>query len=424
MSKYVIIGASAAGIGAVEAIREVDSSGTIVVISEEQYPQYSRPMISDFVSGKANIEKIKFRKNDFWESIGAQILTGRTAIALNLTDKSVTLDKGDRVGFEKLLIATGGKPFVPKIEGADKAGVFTFTSISDAEKVAKKLETAKAAVVIGAGLIGISVTEALVKKGVKVTVVELQNKILSLLLDPKGSDIVESVIKKLGVTIITSQSIQRIVGRPEDDKTVGGVMLTKGDQIPCDLVIFAIGVTPRTEIVSRTNVKTNRGIIVDNFMQTNVSDVYAGGDVAETYDFILNQNRQLPLWPLAVSEGRTAGFNMAGKKTSYMGGTSMSALKYFDIPVISCGITNPKESGTFEILTLEDPARSIYKKLVLKDNIIVGMILLNDIERAGILFQLMKKHENVKKIKHELLQEDFGLATLPLSMRKKVYSGE
>lgn len=424
MSKYVIIGASAAGIGAVEAIRETDSSGTISVISEETCPQYSRPMISDLVSGKANFEKIKFRKDQFWESNGVQILTGRTAVSLNLTDKSVALDKGDIISYERLLIATGGKPFVPKIKGADRAGVFTFTSISDAEKVKQKLETAKAAVVIGAGLIGISVTEALVKQGVKVTLVELQDKILSLLLDLKGSEIIENVIKKSGVTIITGQSVQRIIGKQEDDKIVGGVMLTKGDQIPCDLVILAIGVTPRTDIVSKTDVKTNQGIIVDNFMQTNVPDVYAGGDVAETYDFVLNQNRLLPLWPLAVLGGRTAGFNMAGKKTSYTGGTNMSALKYFGIPIISCGITNPKEIGDLEILTMEDNAKNIYKKIVLRNNTIVGITLLNDVERAGILFQLMKKRANVKKIKHELLRETFGFATLPLSMRKKVYRGE
>jgi NAD(P)H-nitrite reductase large subunit len=420
----VVVGASAAGIGAVEAIREVDPVGTITVISEEPCPQYSRPMISDLVSGKASFEKIKCREDKFWENNGVQALTGKTAVSLNLTEKFVALGSGDHVNFEKLLIATGGKPFVPKIEGADKDGVFTFTTLNDAERLAAKLEKAKTAVVIGAGLIGVSVTEALVKRGLQVTLVELQDKILSLLLDPKGSDIVEDIIKKAGVTVVTGQSVQRITGKPENDRAVGGVILTKGEQMPCDVVIVAIGVIPRTELVTGTEVKTNRGIIVDNLMRTNVPDVYASGDVAEAYDFILNQNRLLPLWPLAVAEGKVAGYNMAGKKTDYTGGTNMSALKYFGIPLISVGIANPKEDGTYEVLVKHDPEKNLYKKLVLKDNVIVGITLVNDIERAGILFHLMKNRVNVKKLKQELLQENFSLATFPLSLRRKLYPGE
>jgi NAD(P)H-nitrite reductase large subunit len=381
-------------------------------------------MISDLVSGRASFEKMKCREDKFWESNNIQALTGRTAASLNLTDKYVALDKNDHVNFEKLLIATGGKPFVPKIEGLDKDGVFTFTTLSDAEHLAAKLETAKTAVVIGAGLIGVSVTEALVKRGLKVVLVELQDKILSLLLDPKGSDIVESLIKKAGVMVITGQSVQRIIGKADSDHEVDGVVLTKGEQVPCDVVIVAIGVIPRTELVAGTDVKTNRGIIVDNYMRTNVPDVYASGDVAEAYDFVLNQNRLLPLWPLAVEEGKVAGYNMAGKKTDYAGGTNMSALKYFGIPIVSVGLANPKEDPTLEVLVKHDGERSVYKKFVLRDNVIIGMTLVNCIERAGILFHLMKNRVNVKKFKQELLSDDFGIATLPASLRKKVYPGE
>ena len=424
MSKYVIVGASAAGIGAVEAIREVDPVGTVTVISEESCPQYSRPMISDLVSGKANFEKMMCREDEFWEKNEVQALTGRTAISLNLTEKYVALDRGDRVNFEKLLIATGGKPFVPKIEGADKDGVFTFTTLSDAERLLARIENAKSAVVIGGGLIGVSVTEALVKRGLKVTMVELKDKILSLILDPTASEMVENVISKAGVTIVTGQSVQRVTGKPEDENVVGGAILTNGEQVQCDLVIIAIGVIPRMELVSGTDVKTNRGIIVDRFMRTNVSDVYASGDVAEAYDFVLGENRLLPLWPLALLEGKVAGYNMAGKKADYPGGTAMSALKYFDIPIISVGIANPMEDAAYECLVRHEPEKNLYKKIVLKDNVIVGMTLVNDIEQAGVLFHLMKNGANVKKFKQELLSEDFCLATVPRSLRRKVYPGE
>jgi NAD(P)H-nitrite reductase large subunit len=422
MPKYVIIGASAAGIGAVEAIREVDSVGTIAVVSDEECPQYSRPMISDLVSGKAGFSKMMCREHEFWEKNNIQALTGRTATSLNLSDKYVTLDKGEHVNFEKLLVATGGKPFVPKIEGSDKDGVFTFTTLSDAESLAAKIEKAKSAVVIGAGLIGVSVTEALVKRGLKVTMVELQDKILSLILDPTASEMVENVIRKAGVTIATGQTVKRIVGKPENDK-VGGAVLTSGEEVQCDLVIIAIGVIPRTELVAGTDVKTNRGILVDKFMRTNVQDVYASGDVAEAYDFVLGENRLLPLWPLAQLEGKVAGYNMAGKKADYPGGTAMSALKYFGMPIISIGITNPKDDA-YESLIKHEPARKVYRKIVVKDNVIVGVTLVNAIENAGVLFHLMKNHVNVKKFKQELLSDDFCLATLPRSLRRKLYPGE
>ena len=422
MVKYVIVGASAAGIAAVETIRKVDPAGTITVITEEECAHYSRPMISDLVSGKADLQKMKCKADSFWKENNAEARIGKKAVSLNLIDKIVSLDDGEKIGYEKLLLATGGKPFVPKMEGQNKDGVFTFTSLSDAQTLASKIDSihAKNAVVIGAGLIGISVTEALVKRGIKVTVVELQEKILSLLLDEKASDIVEGIIRKAGVNFAKGQSVQKIIGKPGNDSAVGGVILTKGDQVPCDLVIVAIGVIPRTELVSGTAVKINRGIVVDDFMQTNIPDVYASGDVAEAYDFILNQNRLLPLWPLAVLEGRIAGYNMAGTKTSYEGGTNMSSLKYFGIPIVSIGLANPKDDPTLELLVKEDTEHNIYKKLVLKNNVIVGLTLVNCIDRAGILFNLMKKQINVKRFKKNLLKDDFGWAVLPVTLQRKM----
>ncbi len=420
MPKYVIVGACAAGIGAVEAIREVDPTGQILVISEEACSHYSRPMISDFVSGKADLEKMKTRDDQFWQASNADVVCMK-ATGLNLDEHTVALEDGSKVAYEKLLLATGGKPFVPKMDGQDKDGVYTFTNIADAQCLAQKIASgAKAAVVIGGGLIGVSVTEALLKRGIKVTMVELQDKILSLLLDPKASEIVEAAVRKAGVNIVTGQSVQKILGKPDNENEVGGVVLTKGETVPCDMVIAAIGVIPRTELAAGTALKLNRGIVVDNFMQTSVPGVYASGDVAEAFDFILNQNRLLPLWPLAVQEGKVAGYNMAGKQADYAGGTNMSSLKYFGVPIVSIGMANPKEDPTLEILTKQDSAKSVYKKLVLKDGVIVGMTFLGDIDRSGILFYLMKNKVNVQDFKDKLLADDFGLAALPLALRKKM----
>lgn len=290
-----------------------------------------------------------------------------------------------------------------------------------AQKAESKLENSRSAVVIGGGLIGVSATEALVKRGIKVTLVELKERILNLILDEKASEIAEKVVREAGVTIITRQTVQRILGRQDNEDAVGGVVMTDGREITCDLVVVAIGVIPCTELVKGTDVKVNRGIVVDRFMRTNIADVYACGDVAEAYDFILGGRRLLPLWPLAHIGGRVAGYNMAGKKAEYAGGTIMSSLKYFDLPIISVGNTNPEESDDYEVLVNHHPEKTVYKKILLKNNVIAGFIFLGDIEKSGILFHLMKNRVNVGQIKDKLLSEDFGLVTMPESLRKEIF---
>ncbi len=424
MPKYVIVGGSAAGIGAVEAIREVDPIGTISVISEESFSLYSRPMISNYVSGRVSLDGIKYRDSKFWKNNKVQALTGRKAASLNFTERYVKLDGGAKIYYEKLLIATGGKPILPRIEGVNKDGIFTFTSFADADRLMAKIRRGQKVVVVGGGLIGVAVAEALVQRGLNVTIVELKDRILNLILDETASEIVENVIRKVGVTILTGQSVQRILGKATDnDSIVGGVLLTNGNEIQCDLVVFAIGVIPRTELVIGTDVKMNRGIIVDKFMRTNVSDVFACGDVAEVYDFLLDENRLLPLWPIAYQGGKVAGYNMAGKEADYLDGTFMSSLNYFDLPIISVGIVNPPEDNGYEVLINHDASKNVYKKLVLRDDVIVGMIFVNGIERAGILFNLMKNHVNVKKFKKQLISENPNLAIIPLRLRKKLFMG-
>jgi NAD(P)H-nitrite reductase large subunit len=421
MSKYVIIGGSAGGIGAVEAIREVDPMGELTVISEEPFPQYSRPMISEYVSREATLETMKYRGDQFWKNNNVQTHTGRAAVKMDFTKKQVELEDGTKIDFEKLLIATGGKPFVPRMKGGEKDGVFTFTELSSAKGLESKLEQCKSGVVIGGGLIGVSAAEALVKRGINVTLVELKEHILNLILDEKASEIAEKVLTEAGVTVITGQTVQHILGKQDNEDAVGGVVMTDGTEIPCDLVVVAIGVIPRTELVKETDMKLNRGIVVDRFMRTNIPDVYACGDVAEAHDFLLDGNRLLPLWPLAHMGGRVAGYNMAGKKAEYAGGTVMSSLKYFDLPVIAVGNMNPEELDNYEVMVEHQPEKTVYKKILLKDGAIAGFIFLGDLEKAGIFFRLLKNHVDVSEIKDRLLSEDFGIITLPESIRQKMF---
>jgi NAD(P)H-nitrite reductase large subunit len=175
------------------------------------------------------------------------------------------------------------------------------------------------------------------------------------------------------------------------------------------MVVIAIGVRPRLDLVSN-GIKTNRGIIVDRRMATSVPGVYACGDVAEAHDFVYGENRVTPVWPNAYVGGRVAGLNMAGKKAEYQGGTAMNALKYFGVNIVSAGMVNPPD-GSYEVLIKRGDG--IYKKVIIKGGKIAGLILVGEIEKAGIIYNLMKDRINVAAFKETLVADDFGLASLP-----------
>ena len=346
--KYLIIGNSAGGIGAAEAIREVDKTGEVTIVSDEPYPAYSRPLISEYLAEKRPLEKMLFRPADFYERNNIRTFLGKKAQRLDIDKHVVELESGEKISWEKLLLATGGLPIVPQIKGIDRSGVFTFTTLDDAKAIDQFLnqfpKRTIRAVVIGGGLIGISVTEALVKRGVQVTIVEMKERILNTILDEETSVLEEETLMQAGVKIITGHTVAEIGSYSGDDVT--SVTLDDGSPVPCELVIVAIGVRPRTDLTIGTGIKVNRGIVVDRRMATSHPEVFACGDAAEAYDFIYGENRLTPIWPNAYMGGRVAGFNMAGVSTEYSGGTAMNSLKYFGLAVVSAGIVNPPDQVT------------------------------------------------------------------------------
>ena len=408
--KYLIIGNSAGGIGAAEAIREVDEAGAITIISAEPYPAYSRPLISEYLAGRCPGEKMLFRPADFAEKNRIQVILGQKAEELDIDKHAIRLGNGRTIAWERLLLATGGVPIVPRIEGIDRNGVFTFITLDEAKAIDQYLgHRVERAVVIGGGLIGVSVTEALVKRGIKVTIVEMKERILNTILDEEASSLAEERFQRAGVGIVTGHTVAAVSSYYLAGE-VTGVTLDDSRPIPCELVVVAIGVQPRTELVAGTEIKINRGIIVDRHMATSSPDVYACGDVAEAYDFIYGENRLTPIWPNAYIGGRVAGFNMAGVPTEYPGGTSMNSLKYFGLAIVSAGMLNPPDASYEVISKKRDHS---YKKVILKDGLVVGMVFAGEIEKSGIVFNLMKDRVNVDSFKQALVADDFGLASLP-----------
>jgi len=412
-TKYLIIGNSAGGIGAAEAIREVDKTGSITIVSDEPYPVYSRPLISKYLAKECSVEEMLFRPADFYNQNGIKCLLGKKVKHLVLDSHIAELESGEKIIWERLLLASGGMPIIPKIEGTDKKGVFTFTTLDDAKAIDDYLENTDKAVVIGGGLIGLSATEALKKRGVEVAVVEMKERVLNTILDEPASLIAEKNLNQAGVRIITGHTVVRVNGK----ESVRGVVLDNGERIPCELVVIAIGVSPRAELALGTKIKINRGVVVDRYMTTNHPDVYSCGDVAEAYDFVYRASRLIPIWPTAYIGGRIAGYNMAGVKTEYTGGTAMNSLNYFGLDITSAGIVIPPEGNKYKVLS--EQKDGIYKKVVLKDDLIMGLVFVGDIEKSGIVFNLMKDKVNVSAFKEKLIAEDFGLVFLPQDLRRE-----
>ncbi|MDO8637376.1 MAG: FAD-dependent oxidoreductase [Dehalococcoidia bacterium] len=416
MSKYLIIGNSAGGVGAAEAIREVDKVGAIAIISDEPYPAYSRPLISEYLCGERNLEGMLYRPSDMYSRNHIETHLGKKVSKLHLENKQVELETGEKLNWEKLLLATGGTPIVPAMEGMGKRGIFTFTTLDDAKAIETMKGQARRVVVIGGGLIGMSVTEALVKLGLEVSVVELVGRVLSAILDEPASRLVEAALKSAGVKLFTGKTVKKILGRGANEEIVGGVELSDGQKLDCDLVIVAIGVSPRTQLAKDTAIKLNRGIVVDNYMATNSPGVYACGDVAEAYDYIYGAYRLTPIWPNAYMGGRVAGYNMAGKVTEYQGGTNANSLKYFGLPIVTAGMVNLPSKDGYEIISSADG--NIYKKIVIKDDRIMGIVFMGDIQRSGVIFGLMREGVKVTSFKDNLLSENFGISCFPDEMRK------
>ncbi len=406
-TKYLIIGNSAGGIGAAEAIRETDKKNSITIVSDEPYPAYSRPLISEYLACERTVEEMLFRSADFYRQNNIDLMLGKSVKSLDFPGRLVELDSGEKIVWQKLLLATGGIPIVPKMKGLDKRGVFKFLTLDDAKAIDKFLKDYSRAVVIGGGLIGVSVSEALAKRGVMVTIVEMKDRVLNTILDERASAIAEEMITEAGIRVIVNNTVSEVIG----ENAVEGVVLDSGETITCDLVVIAIGVLPRTELVKDTVIKVNRGIVVDRHMATSFPGVYSCGDVAEAYDFVFDTNRLTPIWPNAYIGGRVAGSNMAGVKKEYLGGTAMNSVNYFGLDVTTAGIVNPPDGNNCEVLARDKDG--IYQKVMLSNGFIVGMVFVKDIDKSGMIFGLMRDKVDVSDFKQQLLSDDFGLAYLP-----------
>lgn len=404
---YAIIGNSSGAVGCIEGIRETTAEGTIAVISNETHHVYGRPIISYWLSREAGEKSLKYRPDDFYDKNVVTTFLGKTVTRLDASARTLALDDGQEICFGKLLISVGGAPIAPPIPGKDKTGVFTFNTLDDVFAIDKVLTPETRAVVIGGGLTGLKASEALLARGASVTLVELMDRLMGMATDQRASEIVKDIFEEHGCTLKLENTVEEILG---DSDHVEGVRLKSGDTLPCDMVILAIGVRPRLELLDGTGIETNRGIVVDNTLATTVPGIYACGDVAEAYDFLQQTNRVLPLLPNAYVTGRIAGINMAGGNRIYDWGTSANSVDFFGYPLASAGKLIPDEGD--ECLVHDDGKRD-YRKVILKDGVLTGLLFAGDYERIGILLGHMRKRTDMTGFKDALLTASPSTLKLP-----------
>src|SRR3972149_3420185 len=414
--KYLIIGNSAAAVGAVEAIRRNDKGNFITIISDEPHHVYSRPLISYLLAGHTKEDKMYYRDENFYKENNVETVFNKRVTGVDTKKKQVILEDKKKIDYDKLLIATGGTPFVPPIKGKDRKNVYTFTKWSDAEEIIKISKKVEKVVVIGAGMIGLKAIEGLNAIGIDVTVVELAPEVLSRALDKDASRIVQRKMEEAGVEVITNNEVVEITGK---GNVATGVVLRDKKKIKCDLVIVAIGVIPNTGFIKESGIKINRGIVVDERMETNIKGVYAAGDVVEALNMLTNEKMPIPIWPLAYRQGSIAGDNMSGGTLVYKGGFPMNSIEFPGAPTISLGIIDPRGEG-YESLIKNDAKNGNYKRIIIKNERLVGAILVgDDVDRAGILTGLIKEQKPVTAFKDKLLDRNFGFVHMPREHRRE-----
>jgi len=419
--KYVIVGYSVAAVNAITAIRESDKTGEITVISNEDQ-LYSRPLISYYLAGKLKKDKIGFTSKDFEKDMKITVLYGAEAVKIETKSRHVELNNKKKLPYDRLLVCTGGSPIKIPVDGLKDGlkGVFTFTKLADAKELEKYIEKnkLKEAVILGGGLIGMKAAEALLGKKMKFKILDIADRLLANTFDKEASALLEEKLKANGCEFLKETTIKKVIakaGKIED------LVLSSGKKLKAKLLIMAVGVRPEISLVKGTPITAGRGIIVDSRMETGVPGVFSAGDCAEGLEFLSGKGAVIAIWPTAAKQGKVAGHNMAGVKDVFTGSFAMNSVEILGVPSISFGITNPKEDG-YEVL--KKSADGKYKKIVIKDNKLVGVILVNCIERAGIYGLLIKEKLDVFGLKKELLTDDFGFLRLPTDFRKHFVTGE
>jgi nitrite reductase (NADH) large subunit len=405
--KYLIIGGGAAGVSAADTIRQNDATGTIAIVSDEPYMLYSRVMLSkpNFFLGKVPFDQVWLKGEEWYKSKNVAFLGGKTAKALDAAAKTVSLSNGDKISYDKLLIATGVNTRKATVPGADKKGVHYLRSLEDGKGIMAGIKTAKRAVTVGGGFIGFEMADLMQLAGLDTTVVIREPYFWDPVLDEASGLMIERAMGKTGVKMLKNAEIVEIAG----DESVNGVVLKDGRRLPCELVIYGIGTVADLDWLKAAGISTHRGIMADEFMKTNLPDVWTAGDIAEYKDLLLEENVQMGNWVSAHEQGRVAGLGMAGKQEAFRF-VSFYTTQGFDVRIAFVGDACPGSDRV--IIPRGSPEIGSYGRIILVNNEIEGATLLNRTQEMGAISKLIERNIDISARHKELGDAGFDLKKL------------
>ncbi len=393
--KYVITGNGVAGTTAAAFIRKIDNDGIITIITEESYPFYSRIRLIDFLSGDVDEKSIILKKDTWYEENKIDLILNTAVTDIDVAKKEIITSSDVKIKYDKFLMATGGIPFVPAIAGAGagagKKGVFTLRTLKDAIAIREYAGMGnKRLLIIGGGVLGLEAGNALRKSGISVAVVEFFTRLLPRQMDTDGADMLRTQLEQMGFTFYLGTKTEEISGA---DK-VEGVLLENGRRVDCDMIIISAGVRPNAALAQKAGLKIEKGLIVNDRMETELPEIYAAGDL------IQHRGVFYGIWPAAEKQGEVAGINMAGGNAVYEGTTISNFLKIAGAGLVAAG--NIDAEGNHESIVIKDPGKFIYKKLVIRENTIIGTILYGDIKDMRRIVKAIENRTDISAIRSEL----------------------
>jgi nitrite reductase (NADH) large subunit len=391
MVDYLIIGNGVAGTTAAENVRKVDKEGKITVVTEESTPFYYRMRLPDFISGDLTEDKLSAKKDQWYKEQGIELKLKTRIQGANPSKKSVVTQGNQEIAYDRLLIATGSRSFIPPMKGSEKKGVFALRTIQDARDIVAWAKNIQKVVLIGGGLLGLEAGNALRKLGKNLTVVEFFPRLLPRQLDVAGGGRLQTIMEGMGFSFRLGAKTQEIKG----EDRVSGVLLEGGELLPAEMVIISAGVRPALELAKALSLDHDKGVKVDEQMRTNQPGIYAAGDVAEF--------KGIPygIWTASTEQGQIAGTNMAGGNALYKGTVMANTLKVVGIDLASAGNIDAENKLESKVLT----DQKVYKKIVLESDQVVGCLMLGDTKGFTKITKLMSEKQNVSQIKDKLFSE-------------------
>jgi len=399
---YVIAGGWAAGTAAAQHLRKLDPSSAITIVDVESVAYYPRPDLIEYLAGRKSRDQLFMHATSWYSENRITLISGRRVVHVHAAEHDVTLDDGTVLSYDRLLLANGASPFVPPLPGADQVGVFTLRTLDDADALLSRIVPGATAVVVGGGLLGLEAARALAERGMRAVVIEFAGRLLPNQLDERSAEMLVEHLRSLGITALLGAETQQILS---GDHGAAGVLLKDGRLAHGDFVLFSTGVRPNVSVAREAGIATGRGVQVDDSMQTSAPDVYAAGDVVE------HRGRVYGIVPPCLEQARVAAQNMVSPGTAaYEGSIMSSSLKTCGIDVLSMGNVNPTQEQRVHVIQAQD--QQTYRKVVLEDGIIAGVILYGTTNGARQLQQAMRSHADLAAFQERLADIDWDFSDM------------